>query len=166
MTNIINPLCEQIVSDKNFYIIDDIKSKPAYIISDNGEFNIINNNEKNITFIAIDSCIYNSDDDTRCDFAIYDENNFCFVELKHTEKRTSWKRHRKKAQEQLESTINDFKSVAITDNKQLEAYMCCTCKISNKNTKIKNASNQIERITYFEENLDTILYCDNQKEFK
>jgi len=33
-------------------------------------------------------------------------------------------------------------------------------------SEITSLSNQIERITYFEENLDTILYCDNQKEFK
>jgi len=44
--------------------------------------------------------------------------------------------------------------------------MCCTCIIENEYTKIKKASNKSEIITYFEETLNTSLYCDNKKEFK
>ena len=43
--------------------------------------------------------------------------------------------------------------------------MCCTCIIDEKYTKIKKASNKSEIIVYFDEVLNTDLYCHNQKEF-
>jgi len=156
--------CTQITSDKNFFIIDDNEQNPPYIVEKNGEFEIINNNEKQLSFVAIDSCIYDSQDDTRADCAIYDDKTFCFIELKHS-KRTSWKRHRITAEKQLKNTINNFQSLDIIKNKRLEAYMCCTCTLGKEYTKIKKASNKNEIIRYFDKTLNTNLYCDNKKEF-
>lgn len=164
MTKIINE-CSEVISLTNFFIQDGEDNKPVYIVDNNGEFQIINNDKKDLTFIAIDSCIYNSEDDKRCDCAIYDDNTLCFIELKNC-KRTAWKSHRENAEKQLEKTINNFKSQSIIKDKNLEAYMCCTCIIDNKFTKIKKASNKSEVITYFEDTLNTSLYCDAKKEFK
>ena len=156
--------CTQIISDNNFFIIDDKENHPPYIVDKNGEFNIINNSKKQLSFIAIDSCIYNSQDDTRCDCAISDNETFCFIELKHT-KRTAWKKRRDDAQKQLEATISEFTTKNVTQNKKLEAFMCCNCTIDNEYTKIRNATNTSEKETYFELALNTSLYCDTKKEF-
>lgn len=143
--------CTQLISEKNFFILDDKEEKAPYIVATSGEFEIINNNKKELKFIAIDSFIYNSEDNKRCDCAIYDDGTFCFIELKNS-KRTNWHNHRKKAESQLEETIKTFISSGITKNRKLEAYMCCNCKIEIK--------------VYFQDNLNTSLYCDTQKEFK
>lgn len=156
--------CTQNINDKHFFIIDDKQNKPAYIVSNNGEFEIINKNTKELCFLAIDDCIYDSTDGTRCDCAIYDDKTFSFIELKHT-KRTSWKNSRETAQTQLETAIKEFENLDIISNKKLEAYMCCTCKIDTNYTKISKASIKSEIIVYFQDELNITLYCDNKKEF-
>jgi len=163
--------CSEVTSLSNFFIKDGEEKEPAYIVLENGEFNIINSNTKELTFIATDSCVYTSDDETRCDCVVHDDKTFCFIELKNC-KRTAWKNHREKAEKQLENTIRNFEEKNILNGKNLEAYMCCTCTITNEDTeekeytKIQRASNKSEIITYFEDSLNTSLYCDNQKEFK
>ena len=157
--------CTKIINDKNFFIVDDKDKEPPYIVNENGEFEIVNNTKKELFFIAIDSCVYDSKDDTRCDCAIYDEDTFCFIELKRC-KRTAWKSHRETAENQLKNTIQTFTKYVITKNKKLEAFMSCNCTINNEYTKIRKTSNKHETITYFEETLNTSLYCDTKKEFK
>jgi len=148
-----------------FFIKDGENKEPAYLDPNNGEFNIRNFTAKELTFIATDSCVYTSDDEKRCDCVVHDDKTFCFIELKNC-KRTNWQNHREKAERQLETTIRNFEAENILNGKNLEAYMCCTCTINNEYTKIKRASNKSEIITYFEDSLNTSLYCDNQKEFK
>jgi len=157
--------CSEIITSSNFFIKDGKEKEPAFIVDKDGEFEIINTNEKEILFIVTDNCMYDSEDETRCDCIISDDKTFCFIELKNC-KRTAWKNHREKAEKQLENTINNFKSESAIKDKNLEAYMCCTCIIDDEYTKIKKASNKSEIITYFEETLNTSLYCDNKKEFK
>ena len=163
MQNKINN-CLEIISKKHFFIDDDIKNNPAYLKDTNGQFEVINNTNKDINFLKIDDCIYTSKDNTRCDCAIFDEKVFCFVELK-TCKRTAWKPHREKSQKQLENTINNFKKNAIIKDKKLEAYISYTCTINKEYHKIKKASNSFEIETYFKDELNTDLYCNNKKEF-
>jgi len=157
--------CTKMINDSSFFIIDDKEKEPPYLVYKNGEFEVINQNKKELSFISIDSCVYDSKDDTRCDCAIYDEVTFCFIELKHC-KRTAWKRHRAKAEDQLKKTIETFEEEGITKDKKLEAFMSCNCTIDSEYTKIKRISNKFEVITYFKDNLNTDLYCDTKKEFK
>ena len=157
--------CSEITLLPIFFIKDGEDKEPAYIVLEKGEFNIINANKKKLTFIATDSCVYKSDDEKRCDCVVHDDKTFCFKELKNC-KRTNWQKHRETAEKQLETTIRNFEAENIIKDKNLEAYMCCTCTIENKYTKIKRASNKSEIITYFEDSLNTSLYCHNEKEFK
>ena len=128
--------CTENIDKKHFFIKDGDDQKPAFIIEKNGEFEVINNTDNSIKFLKIDACIYNSNDNLRCDCAIYNDNVFCFIELKNS-KRTNWKSHRESAEKQLKATILDFQNEEITQNKTFEAYMCCTyCDINDKITKI------------------------------
>jgi len=156
--------CLESVEEKHFFIQDGSNQKPAFIVKEKGEFEVINNTRDSINFLKIDSCVYNSDDTKRCDCALYSLDTFCFIELKNS-KRTNWKSHRITAENQLKATIIDFIDEGITKNKILEAYMCCTCKIDGNYTKISRASNNYEVQTYFIDELNTKLYCDTKKEF-
>lgn len=156
--------CVQNIDKKHFFIQDAQEQQPAFVVEKNGEFQVINNTSYPINFLKIDSCISNSSDTKRCDCAVYNDHTFCFIELKNS-KRTNWKSHRKSAEEQLKATILDFSGTSITNNKILEAYMCCTCNIDGNFTKISRASNNYEIQTYFIDNLNTKLYCDTTKEF-
>lgn len=157
-------ICTQSVHQQHFSIQDGDDVKPAFLVEKNGEFEVLNNTKSPIHFLKIDSCISNSNDSKRCDCAIYNDDTFCFIELKNS-KRTNWKSHRKSAEEQLEATILNFTYENITKNKVLEAYMCCTCIIDENFTKISRASNNYETQTYFIDALNTKLYCDTRKEF-
>ncbi|WP_294963592.1 hypothetical protein [Sulfurimonas sp.] len=156
--------CVESVDKKHFFIQDADDQKPAFIVEENGEFEVVNKTNHPVDFLKIDSCVSNSSDNKRCDCAIYNDDIFCFIELKNS-KRTNWKSWIKSAEEQLEATIEDFKNEEITKNKTLEAYMCCTCKIDGNFTKISRASNNYEVQTYFIDELNTKLYCDTKKEF-
>ena len=157
--------CLESVNKPHFFIRDGEDQKPAFIVDENGEFEVVNNTSNSIYFLKTDSCVYTSKAPKRCDCTIYNDNTFCFVELKLT-KRTQWKSWRNSAEEQLEATIRNFKNKDIIQNKTLEAYMCCTyCDINDKITKISRATNKNETITYFQDELNTALYCGIKKEF-
>ncbi len=64
---------------------------------------MINNTDNPINFLKIDACISDSNDTTRCDCAIYDNNTFCFIELKCI-KPSTFSKNRKTAEKQLEAT--------------------------------------------------------------
>ena len=157
--------CVKSIDKKHFFIQDAENQKPAFIVEKNGEFEVINNTNNPINFLQIDSCVSNSNDSTRCDCAIYNDSTFCFIELKNS-KRTNWKAHRTSAEKQLKVTILKFNDESIIQNKSLEAYMCCTCRVDGNFTKILKASNNFETQTYFIDELNTKLYCDTKKEFK
>ena len=72
-----------------------------------GHFLVKNDSRKTIYFLAIDKCIFGDDAETHCDCALFDENVLCFIEIKDAGKRTR-KEHRRKAYQQLKSTILVF----------------------------------------------------------
>lgn len=157
--------CIESINKEHFFIKDAGDQEAAFIVEENGEFEVTNNTSNSIYFLKTDSCVYTSEAPKRCDCAIYNDDTFCFVELKLS-KRTQWKSWRKSAEEQLEATILNLKNEDITQNKTLEAYMCCTyCDMNDKITKISRASNNYEIQTYFFDELKTKLYCDTKKEF-
>ena len=158
--------CLEEIHTSHFFIKDGDDGETAFIDVNHGEFEVINNSHNSIHFLKTDSCVYNSNDGKRCDCIIYNENTFCFVELKCM-KLKNFSKKRKEAEKQLELTIKDFKNESIIKNKILEAYSCCNCYIKyNDNyeaitTKPKNH----EKVTYFEEELNTTLLCNTKKEF-
>ena len=157
--------CLESVDKKHFFIQDGNDQEPSFIVENKGEFEVINNTNLPIKFLKTDACVSSSNDDKRCDCTIYNDNTFCFVELKNS-KRTNWKIHRETAEKQLKATILDFKDESITKNKTLEAYMCCnSCDIAGNFTKILRASNNSNTQVYFKDILKTRLYCDTKKEF-
>lgn len=72
-------------------------------------FLVRNPSQKSIHFLAIDKCMLNDDAETHCDCALFDEQTFCFIEMKDAGKRTR-KEHRRKAYQQLKATILLFKN--------------------------------------------------------
>ncbi len=157
--------CLESIEKKYFFIKDGDDQKPAFIVENNGEFKVINNTSFPINFLKTDSCVSTSTDDKRCDCAIYNDDTFCFIELK-TSKRTNWKSHRETAQKQLKATILDFENEDIIKNKKKEAYMCCnSCDIDGNFTRILSASNSSNIQTYFRDTLETRLHCNTKKEF-
>ncbi len=157
--------CVENINKKRFFIRDGNDQEPVCVAEDNGEFEVTNNTSDFLHLLKTDSCVYISKAPKRCDCIIYNNHTVCFIELKLT-KRTQWKSWRNSAEEQLEATILQLKDKDITQNKALEAYMCCTyCDINDKITKISRATNKNETITYFEDELNTALYCDTKKEF-
>ncbi len=117
--------CIEIVTEEVFEILDHEEDKRCYIIESNGQFRVINSNQKEIGFLAIDSCLFNSSDGSRADCIIFDNEFFCFIELKHCKKKNI-PRNRQKAKKQLIAIIELFQE-KIKIKRKLEAYICVTC---------------------------------------
>lgn len=155
--------CIQKVEKQNFFIKDDTSDHPAYLVDTNGQFEIISSTQKEINFLAIDDCLYDSSDDSRCDCAVFDESVFCFIELKVC-KIKNQKVNRKKADKQLKETILNFKDENIIKGKTLEAYSCLNCEKEEGLVRITNASCK-DTILEFEEEYNTNLHYSCTKEF-
>lgn len=165
MINNFDP-CLESVNKSHFFIQDGDNQEPSFIVDKNGEFEVINHTSNPIGFLQIDSCISNSSDNTRCDCAIYNDDIFCFIELKCM-KPINFSKNRKKAEKQLKATIINFRNEDITKNKILEAYVCSNCKTEEESNfePITQQPKNTNQITYFEFELKTILYYDTKKEF-
>ncbi len=105
--------CIEVNSKKDFYIKDFDDSK-CEIVQKTTNFNveIVNKSKKSLHFLAVDNCIYTERDEKRCDCAVFNENNFFFIEIKDGKPRNR-KLHRKRAIEQLEQSIIDFRDKEI-----------------------------------------------------
>jgi len=158
--------CLENVQEKHFFIKDGDNQEPAFIVEKNGEFEVINRTDNAIKFLKIDSCIYSSDDTSRCDCAVYNNNIFCFIELKCI-KPKNFSKKRKEAEEQLKATIIDFQNKEVIKNKNLEAYVCSNCitKIDDKYEPITQQPENKNLRTYFELELNTIIEYTTKKEF-
>jgi hypothetical protein len=159
-------ICIESIVKKHFFI-EDIKDKePAEIKYTDGEFEVINHTNSPINFLKIDSCVYSSSDTTRSDCAVYNDNTFCFIELKCIKPKNFTKK-RKEAEEQLEATIRDFQDKEIVKNKNLEAYVCSNCivKVDEKYEEITKQPKNKEVRAKFEFELNTIIYYSKKKEF-
>jgi hypothetical protein len=64
--------------------VDDRRNKPCRLVSNDGEvgeFKVENPHKRSLYFLKIDWCII-SDDEKRCDFAVFSDDKMIFVELK------------------------------------------------------------------------------------
>ena len=163
--------CLEILKDKEFKIydcpeLDDSCTKGRCYIRTNGQFKVINSNEKEINFLAVDKCIFFDDDEfKKCDCIVFDNKFFCFIEIKEfNTTRKVGKRRRAKREaslNQVKSTIEKFKEKFEID-RELEAYICV--KKATEGIPSTQASSS-DRKLEFEEELRTKLFDGCQKEF-
>jgi hypothetical protein len=155
--------CLQLLTQKSFEILDHADDKRCYILEKDGQFKVINPYQKEISFIAIDECLFRSSDGSRADCAIYDEEVFCFIELKDC-KNKNISANRRKAKEQLIATIEFFRK-KIDIKQKLEAYICITCSTNKEKITMTPRASNSEAELEFEEFLDTQLFYRCEKLF-
>ncbi|RDB02809.1 hypothetical protein [Runella aurantiaca] len=114
----------------DFQIFDsEQEPKRCYIRKNEEEpthFSVLNPAQKEVNFLAIDKCILYDNAKEHCDFAVFDDTRFSFVEIKARhplhKRRLS---DRKKARQQLQETILHFQENGIEfKNINLEAIIC------------------------------------------
>lgn len=106
--------CCEIIKDENIFIKDIEGGQSRLVTSEDFDIHIKNSNNKNISFLKIDKCIYNDTDEEKCDCAVADEELIFFIEIKELENFDSHgkrNKKRKKAKSQLIATINNFKEM-------------------------------------------------------
>jgi hypothetical protein len=140
--------CLQTVSEIEFGISEPEKDKGgrSIIVEKAGaDFEVDNPNQKDIVFWAIDECTLSSGDGPKCDFAIFDDETFAFVEIK----RNSYKNRSKakvKAVEQLSEILELSKGKLNFDEVKLLAIMALKFKSS---VPVGTTRKQEARLTFF-----------------
>jgi len=127
-------------------------------------FTVKNPNQKDVHFLAIDQGIFDGTREYskgRCDFALFDEARFCFIEnkevtLKHRNK------ERLEAYKQLKETIVKFREHLDFGYYQIEAQI--SFKSSRKIFPRKSSSNQ-DIAKEFDDELAVALFENNDIEF-
>ncbi len=118
--------------NKTFYIAENEKISTAYIILSNELYKVftVKNNSLKVGFIPIDgkSGLLGLGE-SHCDFILFNENDFCFIELKlnaDSLEERAVRKNWKKAVKQFNNTINLFgeKLNNNYEDLQLEAYIC------------------------------------------
>ena len=106
------PECRRITIEPIFGLCDDDNKLPAYLDAVNNYrwiATVINNNQKEITFTAVDNCIEilreNGEIESRCDVMLTSDICLYLVELKN--KVSDW---RSEGIDQLEATITTLKN--------------------------------------------------------
>jgi hypothetical protein len=154
--------------NKNFYIAENEKTSTAYIILKNELDKVftVENNSLKAGFIPIDgkfgllSC-----GKSHCDFILFNENDFCFIELKlnaSSSEERAVRKNRKKAVDQLSSTIDlfDEKLNSNYEDLNLEAYICTPQIYPRSNTawqEIQIKFLESKRIELYEQNKKVFL---------
>ena len=152
-----------VVKEDDFQFIDDTEGQKAYIVESNGQFKVINPNRKNICFLAVDDCLFDSSDGSRADCIIFDDEVLCFIELKDC-KNKNIPRNRQKAKQQLIAIIEFFQKKIKIDRK-LEAYICVTCTSKEGSVTMTPRANNEQAQLEFVEFYDTELFYKCEKEF-
>jgi len=157
--------CLQYINKKSFEIFDHKVDKKCHIVETNGQFRVLNSDEKEIGFLAVDECLFDSSDGSRSDCIIFDEDVLCFIELKHCKnKKQLITKHRRKSKNQLITTIEYFQK-NIKMNRKLEAYICVTCSSEDGTVTMTPRANNEEAQLELEEYYDTALFYECKKEF-
>ncbi len=159
--------CLETISDSEFEIYDSGEEQRCFILSDESIssgtqlFKVINHNNQNIRFLAVDKCLFfDGDKFKRCDCLLYNEDYLCFVELKKVDTTRNRNSAKKTARAQLYSTIRIFKEKMDFENRIVEAYLCVGYKPTNPATL---ASSQSAKVAF--EDLKARLYNGCQKRF-
>lgn len=119
--------CLEITNSEKIEIFDDEIKKRCFIRSEDTQpthFTILNPSKKEIAFLAIDKCVFFDEDNwAKCDFVVFDDKTFCFIEIKQANRRQRSKR-KKKAIQQLKATVKLFTEKLDFEGYQLEAHIC------------------------------------------
>jgi len=155
--------CLKFIEKEAFEIFDHKEKKRCYIIEENGEFKVVNLEKKEIGFLAIDECIFDSSDGSRADCMVFDDAILCFIELKDC-KNKNIPANRRKAKKQLIATIVFFQENMKLD-RVLEAYICVTYSTEDGRVTVTPRANNKEAQLEFEEFYETALFYACEKKF-
>lgn len=155
--------CLKFIEKEAFEICDHKEKKKCYIIKENGQFKVINSQKKEVGFLAIDECIFDSSNGSRADCMIFDDEVLCFIELKDC-KNKNIPANRRKAKKQLIATIEFFQENIKLD-RELEAYICVTCSTGDGTVTMTPRANNKEAQLEFEEFYNTALFYACEKKF-
>ena len=159
--------CLQTLTDAAFYIYDHETAKRCYVHNDPervAHFTVIHENKRPVHFLAIDKCLLiDSDENPRCDCAIFDEETFCFIEIKTTSSGNERRRakFRRKAINQLKATIAFFRSHVAFDSTPIEAYITL---LAESEGRPRNRTNLTAEIEEFDE-IGVLLFYDDRRTF-
>lgn len=134
-----------------FFVIDPAAGKSQLHLADEPPhfpcFAVKNNTNAEVHVLCIDDCIFFAGDGKKCDFAVFDDSVFCFVEMK---KGLGSNRNKKKRDgaEQLKTTIRDFLQRIKFDDYRVEA--CLNVGYRETSPRI-SASNQNLRKQFMDE---------------
>lgn len=154
--------CLEITNSPELHINDPTESKCQILSSEEihlSNFHIINQNRKDLSFLSIDKCVFNDNSHKKCDFAIFDEKTFCFVEIKDTDKRCTV--HKRKSISQLKTTITKFISCIDFSGYDIEAIISWRYRPFRPASSTLMQSSKLD----FSLSLNTKLLEGNQKEF-
>jgi len=150
--------CLTIVNDSYFEIKDFENDKSKIIYDKNiGQFIVKNPNNKQITFLAIDNCVFKTTEFKKCDFVIFDDKLFCFADIKdyQTKNRAN---ARKEAKVQIEKTIELFIDKLNLSSYKIVAIIALTFKKSYPIAKVNTADAKIR----FEDKFRAELFEGNE----
>ena len=157
--------CLQFMTKESFEIFDHKEDKKCYIIEENGQFKVINSQKKEIGFLALDECLFDSSDGSRADCMVFDDEVLCFIELKDCKnKKQTIRKGRRKAKKQLVAVIEFFQENIKLDRK-LGAYICVTCSTQDGRVTMTPPANNEEAQLEFEEFYNTALFYACEKKF-
>jgi hypothetical protein len=159
--------CLKIISDIRFYVYDSPDTEQSCVTKTEPQeyqhFSVTNPGGKSIRFLSLDHCLFFDDGPKRCDFVLYDETVFCFIELKavrrdvHNRRKTA-KRY---AEKQLLAAIELFQEeLKSFGGRALEAYLCIGYRTARPS--ILSRSQRAKRDFV---KLDVKLYDGCRKEF-
>ncbi len=155
--------CLQFIKKEAFEIFDHKEEKKCYIIEENGQFKVFNSEKKEIGFLAVDECLFDSSEGSRADCMVFDEEVGCFIELKDC-KNKNIPANRRKAKKQLIAVIEFFQENIKLD-RELEAYICVTCSTEDGTVTMTPRANNEEAQLEFEEFYNTALFYECEKKF-
>lgn len=154
--------CLQTLVESEFSVFDTDAKQCAIQTNSLGlkHFTVENPTGRDIHFLAIDHCLFSDKDQTRCDFAVFDDKTFCFVEIKETETAARRSEHYQQAKDQLKATIQYFREQMTFTTKRIEAYACVG---STRARPARQSADLNEQIEFAD--IGAVLYRGNQKRF-
>jgi hypothetical protein len=117
--------CLTVTNKEKIELFEDETSKTTFVKTQENNpvhFTIINEGQTTVYLLAVDVCVLDSKDPSRCDFLFSEAKRICFVEFKKS-KLNRKKKNKSDAYKQLKSVISRFLNDAIFSDFELEAYV-------------------------------------------
>jgi hypothetical protein len=139
----------------------DIRGKSFTLLTTDDErlFTVNNPFQKELTFVAIDAGIF-TDNSPKCDFALFDDDRFCFVECKDSVAKQRSK-ERNDAFVQLKATIVRFKEKLDFGSYKIEAQVSMKARMVFP----RKSCSREDMVKEFDDELAVALFENNDIEF-